>query len=1841
MRETRNMFCLGKLTIITLVLLGWNGCDTSLPPSNPYDPDTPLADQARARLAGLVLSAEDQSPLPGASVRLDGPSDLVDNPVLTAADGAFDFAELLPGLYTLTVSHPEHLNVLLPMDLGRGEQIRDVQVELELAEGLTDTTGRLTGQALKEAEQGLAVEEQDHSGVLVEVEGTGIRTVTNRAGTFDLFLQAGTYNLLYAAEDHHPTRSDEIAVLANQDNVLPEGAVVLLVNPGTVSGMVQLEGAGDGQHADVTVELSGSQNGLTAPDGSFTVGGVPAGSYTLVATKTGFDRQTLLGVVVEGGRETRVPELKLALARGAIHGLVQLAGQESHGGVTVELTGTNYRTPTSQTGEFLLTDIPVGVYELTATMGGYQRGVVAAVTVSSGQTSELADPLVLTSLMGDFAINDGASYTRLVLVELDFSRVQDAAQMKIGGQLANVDADFRAFAVRPQVELGAGDGLKLVEAYFRTDTGVESGPFTASITLDQTPPELAEISINEGAVYTNVISGVVNLSLSATDQTSGLKDFEVATSADGFVGQYQPLVATVTQVLDDLASQGSKSFFVHFRDHAGNQTPVPASDSIVYDTLPPDLANFSLDFDGAIDAAYCHSPLVTASVDSPDADRMRLSNQSGLPGAQFEPYAASRAWFLTPGDAEKTVYLELMDAAGNVAGEFVDSIILDSTAPARPQVSIAGGAVTTNTPGPNHTVAVTLVAPDAQQMRISTDGVWDNEVWTAFTSPVNVNLPTGDGEKTVWVELRDSAGNLSAEGRDEILLDTTAPQVLALSVGDGSGYVTSADGSTYVAVNCADNLALDAEMVLTIEESSAGILYQDDYLDWVVVDLGLSQGDKSLTATCADPAGNVANAGPVSVTLDFASPTVNQFSLNGGTAAEPTADRNIVVHVDVSDSVAGGVAVALSEHDLDCQAAQYTYAAVGNFDFTLSPGDGLRTVYLCARDAAGNHDPAEAAANTILLDTTPPPVPDLIRAAMDKIAIGIEWTPGGPDVAGFVLEQRLEGEAITAYVQVAAPGPGQSAASVPVSSENIGRHHYFRIRATDALGNSAGYSNELDAGVPIEAVAAVYRNTIDRRELVWNAPLGTVLSVATYGYQDWDGYHYQTPVANNAQSLELDSLDPYDLSGRNFNETLTIRNSNSDASLTWESTFLFGTLRLAIDSIGDVGQGVSMDLDSQGIAHISYLDSTNQNLEYMKLDNDCFADLPACPVTLNGTGTAGRTISLAIDSQDIAHIVYRDNGNQTIKYMKLNETCWQNLDKCPQTLDHQGSTPGYETALAIDSQDCAHLAFILDGKLSYQKLDGSSLPKALDDLAFGVDIAIDSKDGAHISYGYHDFGLDEQSLKYISVADGKAQQLATTAFEESNFKSSLAVDASDIVHIGYSSFDGGDFWVHYRKLDGFSPPLALDRAGGSASELDMVLDREQIAHLAYYDSSQHNLKYARLDQHCLSDLPNCPMMLDEIGEVGSYLSLAVDHAGVPRLAYYNASLDDLKYMRLEKTSEPRTLDSAGLVGTYSSLGVDSQGVAHVAYRDSTNKDLRYLKVDGVSSSLVLDAAGDVGLYAKLAVDGNDIAHIVYFDETADDLKYVKVEGAMNPLVLDSAGQVGWDPAIAIDANNIAHISYYQPANHDLKYIKLLDSCLADPPSCAQVLDGPDYVGAFSSIAVDSQGLAHITYYDDTNGDLKYVQADGVSSPVTLDSAGQVGRGITSIFDGDDILHICYFDTTNHDLKYLKLDGVSDPVVLDTDFSGYLGELSLAIDPSGIPVVAYYSDRLADLRYLRLDGFSSVQTLDKAGETGRFASLAFDRFGIAHVSYEDFDLRDLRYIQGRFLVPLEALLVEKR
>ena len=190
-----------------------------------------------------------------------------------------------------------------------------------------------------------------------------------------------------------------------------------------------------------------------------------------------------------------------------------------------------------------------------------------------------------------------------------------------------------------------------------------------------------------------------------------------------------------------------------------------------------------------------------------------------------------------------------------------------------------------------------------------------------------------------------------------------------------------------------------------------------------------------------------------------------------------------------------------------------------------------------------------------------------------------------------------------------------------------------------------------------------------------------------------------------------------------------------------------------------------------------------------------------------------------------------------------------------------------------------------------------------------------------------------------------------------------------------------------------------------------------------------------------------------------------------------------------------------------------------------------------------------------------------------------------PLTLDDDGSVGAYTSIAIGTDGFPVISYRDETNYNLKLVHCtsVDCSTTDTPI---TLDSTGSVGTFTSIAIGTDEFPVISYRDSTNQDLKLVHCTSVDcsttdTPITLDSIGNVGRYTSIAIGTDGFPVISYNNDSNRDLKLVHCTSVDcsttdTPITLDS--IGAVGKYtSITIGTDGFPVISYSSNSNKDLK----------------------------------------------------------------
>ena len=387
------------------------------------------------------------------------------------------------------------------------------------------------------------------------------------------------------------------------------------------------------------------------------------------------------------------------------------------------------------------------------------------------------------------------------------------------------------------------------------------------------------------------------------------------------------------------------------------------------------------------------------------------------------------------------------------------------------------------------------------------------------------------------------------------------------------------------------------------------------------------------------------------------------------------------------------------------------------------------------------------------------------------------------------------------------------------------------------------------------------------------------------------------------------------------------------------------------------------------------------------------------------------------------------------------------------------------------------------------------------------------------------------------------------------------------MYLKNQSFKTNNFW------DTWSVET-VDSFGDVGHDTDIAVTADNTVFISYYDFGKNDLKCARLINDEWSSTA-----VDSEGDVGQFTSLALDSFDHPHISYYDATRGVLKHAYFNGVEWLiEVVDSSGNVGLDTSLAIDDADQIHISYHDETNADLKYAKsVDTGWEIEVVDSAGDTGEISSITFDTKGTPHISY-SARHDTHLYHAYYSDNNWVIenVDSTSVLYGSTSSTFDPDGFLHILYYdvQSNQFSLKHayqsndgwhIEIIDPYLWGTFGTGganivfddlgrihigyfnwawqslnyawningiwnfEIIDPPDwngsYVGAHAALAIDSQGILHMSYMDMNNLDVKYARKiecrPGVPTPPAGSSRGKPGVPYTFTttsqdFDNDKI-----------------------------------------------------------------------------------------------------------------------------
>jgi hypothetical protein len=486
----------------------------------------------------------------------------------------------------------------------------------------------------------------------------------------------------------------------------------------------------------------------------------------------------------------------------------------------------------------------------------------------------------------------------------------------------------------------------------------ETEEASVNVNLETTAPAVV-ITLAEGASY--VAGTTVLIDLNFTDSVSHITQMRFSNNGSSW-SDWEPYATEMTWTL--AVGDGLRTVYAEVRDNAGLSSTA-ATDSITVDTAPPVFSSFTVG-----SGSYTNSTSVTLYCSVTDSgsgmDTMSFSNN----GTTWTPYtyAATCPWSIPSGDGVHTVWARFTDKSGKTTTSQLDTIILDTLEPTFPAVVVNGGAawVTSKTLSLG-SISASEATSGLSLMCINEDNTtWT--AWQAFSASTSYTVSAADGtNRTVYIRVKDGAGNTSASGSATYKLDTTAPATPTVVIENADSW-TSSSSVDLTTISSSDATSGLSEMSFSTDGSS--------WSSWqsyaTSASRSLSGGDgfsKYIYVRVRDAAENVSSSGFDTIGLDTTHPTTPSVEINWGN--EWTNDPEVTLtSISSYDAGSGPSEMCISTDDSSWSPWQ-PYSSGANW--TLDGGDGFsKYIYVRVRDVAGNV--SESGHNTIGLDTGKPSI---------------------------------------------------------------------------------------------------------------------------------------------------------------------------------------------------------------------------------------------------------------------------------------------------------------------------------------------------------------------------------------------------------------------------------------------------------------------------------------------------------------------------------------------------------------------------------------------------------------------------------------------------------------------------------------------------------------------------------------------------------------------------------------------------------------------------------------------------------------------------------------------------
>lgn len=660
------------------------------------------------------------------------------------------------------------------------------------------------------------------------------------------------------------------------------------------------------------------------------------------------------------------------------------------------------------------------------------------------------------------------------------------------------------------------------------------------------------------------------------------------------------------------------------------------------------------------------------------------------------------------------------------------------------------------------------------------------------------------------------------------------------------------------------------------------------------------------------------------------------------------------------------------------------------------------------------------------------------------------------------------------------------------------------------------------------------------------------------------------------------------------------------------------------------------------------------------------------PETLVRTLAASRGMSLAFDSANRPHISFIDytSGNRLV-YARWNGFSW--IFKFFN--DIRISSAQLPTSLALDSSDRPHIA--VSGNFHYVWLDSTNTWRYEYVAPSGSPICTNIEIGTDglVRMAFVEANLTNRFIRYAqrSVAGvWTVETVATTGDPPSGLNwgwCGLALTSTNVPYISYEDIDNRNAMYAYKSGSSWIR-ITLDSTANDTGRLsDIRMDSTNRPQVVYTNDTTGTVVVARNTAS--------GWFFDTIAtNVNPFKSMSLDIApdGTLGVGFASGSVFYV-YRRIggswttnsvetswSSNSEVMKFDRTSVVGVARGGTGDLGGAVFYSRMSGSAWVSQQVYTGGPFGSTTFAASknGDIAAYSTTvpqqilvetpsyfggtvhsgpgsyrfgAIASNANRTVVsYYSDTDTSLRVAEYSGfppTYSPAdwpwtTVDNTADVGKYTSIALDNSNNIYVSYFDETNADLKFARRISGFWS-----TAIVDSAGSVGWDTSIALNASNNPRISYYDITNQDLKFGFSNGGAWTVsTLESSGNVGEYSHLVYDNSNNPHIVYYDRTNSRIRWAK--GPIGSWTYQTVASGAVGTgANIAVDPALNPHFAYYDTSARDLKYAIHNGTAFVYfTPDAVGDVGENPKLGLDGYKIT-IYYNDLTNSSLKRITGYY------------